>query len=501
MTLPTLDGSLPPAYSVGSADATINVGGVPNGSWMVLAIVGGHTGLTFPTPAGWTVLVAPFNMNTRKVAVFAKIKDPGDGVVSFPKGGVTTGTSIGVVYGSGGDPPTDWIIGTGKLRITPPSETNTTTALSITTTESDVLALSISAEATTAEDSPNPPVTPPSTSGSGWNNFLYVPDLPAPDTTNIEQIRIGYKPMPIPGSTGNVVDTYPNVQNMNGWAIQIGITPSVTSPPTSFAVKVWDGGAEVDGHIWVYDGSEEKPVQDVLALPHQGYTISQMEADITNGDMVYWAHRGGSLNFSEMTMRAYTNAIWHGAKVLEYSARRTADGVWIGMHDVTLDRVTALTGNVSSYNWGDLEGVPVDTPVADGGTISRIEDLIAAYPDFVLIFDDKSNTFQSEFLTLLKTVPDWQEHVIVKFDGQYAASMGAAAKAEGFKTCAYFYDDAVDTYLAPIATYIDYIGLNYDADPANWTTALSYGKPVWGPPLPLPRPLARARRSFSVPTC
>src|SRR5690606_25177983 len=111
--------------------------------------------------------------------------------------------------------------------------------------------------------------------------------------------------------------------------------------------------------------------------------------DIANGRMVYWAHRGGSANFSEMTMRAYTNAIWHGAKVLEYSARRTADGVWIGMHDSTLDRTTALSGNVSSFNWEDLEGVAVDTPVADGGTISRIEDLISAYPNFILMFDDK----------------------------------------------------------------------------------------------------------------
>lgn len=273
--------------------------------------------------------------------------------------------------------------------------------------------------------------------------------------------------------------------NFEGTAVaataqSIVLVQTLAAPPTGHPVKVWDGANEVDAEVWVYNGTEEVPAQDVLALPHRGYTIAQMEADIANEAMVYWAHRGGSVNFSEMTMRAYTNAIWHGAKVLEFSARRTSDGVWVGMHDNSVDRTTALSGNVSSFTWSELQGIAVDTPTTDGGTISRIEDLIAAYSDFVLMFDDKGNVFQSEFLALLKTVPDWQDHVIVKLDGEFTPSMAAAAKAEGFKTCAYFYDDAVDTHLPAIEANVDYIGLNYDADNEYWTTALSYGKPVWG---------------------
>lgn len=709
MALPTRVGTLQ-AYSSGTDPAEIDVSGIADGSWMLLVAAAGSTSATLTAPSGWTTLVSPFNMNTRKVAVFGKTKQNTDGVVTVPKD-VSTSTSLGLVYGTGADEPSNWQIGTGKLRNTAPAESVTTTAQSITTTMPDVLALSVSVEATNAEDDNG---DYPFTTGSGWTNWLYVPDVASPDATNIEQIRIGYKNMLGMGMTGNVFDTYQNSQNNNGWGIQIGITPPGSGPtvpgtitvvshttggtsesgtstsltidvpsgiedgdwlvvaarsqtqsgasdftcagwtrvgpswpgssaearvvgfyvhrvtdaagePTSYTftrtsaatrnigvmmalrgmpetgflnvavtdyygtnisggkqtesldvtaenclqlflggaeftspnnhvpsatpsgftelelattsantgisrtalwvgyrevdqgatgtsditwgsainpvaqsvvfepapvgsgtheVEVWDGSNRVVSTVWVYDGVDELPVQDILALPWRGYTITQMEQDINEGRTVYWAHRGGSVNFSEMTLRAYTNAFWHGVKVLEYSARRTSDGVWVGMHDSTVDRTTALSGTVASFTWADLDGVPVDTPVADGGTVSRLEQFLELYPDFVLICDNKQNTNQSEFLNLLKQVPDWQDHVIVKLDGHFTPSMAAAAKAEGFKTCAYFYDDEVDTFLPAIVDNVDYIGLNYDALQVNWDTALSYGKPVWGHVLP-----------------
>lgn len=201
-----------------SDPATIDVSSVPDGSWMLLtAMAGGNSSSIFATPpTGWTTLVASFQLNTRRVAIYGKIKESSDGVVSLVKG-TTVPVSIGVVYGKGGTDPSEWQIGTGKTRNTAPSESNTTTGLSITTQMDNVLALSISVEATNNDD-----VNPPVTSGNGWENWLYVADEP----TNIEQIRVNYKEMPSAGPTGNVTDTYQHTQTLNGYGIQIGITPS-----------------------------------------------------------------------------------------------------------------------------------------------------------------------------------------------------------------------------------------------------------------------------------
>src|SRR5699024_6594505 len=105
---------------------------------------------------------------------------------------------------------------------------------------------------------------------------------------------------------------------------------------------------------------------------------------------MYWAHRGGSANWSEMTLYAYRNAVAYGAKCLELSARRTSDGVWVGCHDATLDRVTALAGNVDTYTWEQLDGISVDAP-STGGQLARLEDFLAEFTDQVLLIDPKSN--------------------------------------------------------------------------------------------------------------
>ena len=292
-------------------------------------------------------------------------------------------------------------------------------------------------------------------------------------------IWTGYRTAPDPAGAGEINFIGTPVSPV-AQSIVIGQTKA--SPPSAYGVKVWDGAEEVDATVWVYDGATEQPAHDVLALPHQSYTISQMEAEIANGDMVYWAHRGGSANFSEMTLRAYTNAIWHGAKVLEFSARRTADGVWIGMHDPDVDRVTSLSGDVDTFNAEDLIGVPVEVPVADGGVIMRLEDFLAAYPDFILMVDNKGSVDMSTFLTICQSVPNYQEHVIIKIDGAAAVGTFQAAKAAGFKTCAYWYDVSNWDAIPDKLPYVDYPGLNWDADQSYWDdmTSLAPGKPIWG---------------------
>src|SRR5690554_3905935 len=130
MALPTRDGTLSAYSPSNTSPGTIDVSSVPDGSWMLLVAAAGNSGNpVFATaPTGWTTLVASFAMNTRRVAIFGKIKDSGDGTVSLTKGGATCAMSIGVVYGSGAEDPSNWQIGTGKFRNDSPSENTTTTA-------------------------------------------------------------------------------------------------------------------------------------------------------------------------------------------------------------------------------------------------------------------------------------------------------------------------------------------------------------------------------------
>lgn len=52
------------------------------------------------------------------------------------------------------------------------------------------------------------------------------------------------------------------------------------------------------------------------------------------------AHRGDSEAWPENTLVAFRSAVRVGAPVVEFDVRQTSDGVWVCMHDETLDRTT-----------------------------------------------------------------------------------------------------------------------------------------------------------------
>src|SRR5690606_41774518 len=126
-----------------------------------------------------------------------------------------------------------------------------------------------------------------------------------------------------------------NAQSNNGGGIQTALTPAPAEPAGDQVIL----GDSSTARARIWDGTEELGAE-ILGLPEsaQSYTVSQMDADFTAGSTVYWAHRGGSANWPEMTMRAYTNAIFWGCPVIEVSCYVTSDDVFVGLHDSTLDR-------------------------------------------------------------------------------------------------------------------------------------------------------------------
>lgn len=244
-------------------------------------------------------------------------------------------------------------------------------------------------------------------------------------------------------------------------------------------IPVAEDSTGADLTVSVFNGTTETDVSIVQALPYESYSITEMEADIAAGKKVYSAHRGGSADWPQMTMRAYTNAVWHGAKILEVSCRSSSDGVFVMIHDNTTDAVTATSYTVSSTNSSTLLGIAVDTPTT-GGVLGRLEDILEAYPNFVIIADHKAQGSAQGFLDKLKQVPDWQNHVILKFDGQYDKATGSLAHDQGFKTMPYLYEANYAAHLDSILPYTDYLGLNYDASAPVWATFVATGKTLWG---------------------
>lgn len=101
----------------------------------------------------------------------------------------------------------------------------------------------------------------------------------------------------------------------------------------------------------------------VFLLFFVGYIHSQNSTlTIERGNRYVAAHRGGYENeytdkAPENSIANIHNAIRHGFEIYESDVRRTADGVFIIIHDATLDRTTDGSGVVKKTNSEDLKKV------------------------------------------------------------------------------------------------------------------------------------------------
>ncbi len=229
---------------------------------------------------------------------------------------------------------------------------------------------------------------------------------------------------------------------------------------------------------------------DVISTPAEvrpfpaGYaTVSAMLAT----SPFYVAHRGGSKNWPEMSLHAYTQAGFWGAGALEVSLGRTSDGVWFGLHDDTLDRTSGTSGFVASaHTWAEVQAYQITAsgttaPSQPARPYMRWEELMEAYYDSHVIFVDPkaASGFASEILDKMDAMPGTPtDKFVAKYYG-VSSSWVNAAKTRGYKSWGYFYQADVPN----LATYQgrwDILGMDYTADAGSWTAILSYGKPVIG---------------------
>lgn len=134
----------------------------------------------------------------------------------------------------------------------------------------------------------------------------------------------------------------------------------------------------------------------VIAKPRSGDDPFMLALPV---DGTVLAHAGGNLLWPDNTMRAFLGATELGADVLELDVQRDKDGVFMVIHDATVDRTSDGSGAVAAmtnaelarldagYNW-TIAGTRADPPASasfhyrgEGITIPTLAEVLAALPD------------------------------------------------------------------------------------------------------------------------
>lgn len=208
---------------------------------------------------------------------------------------------------------------------------------------------------------------------------------------------------------------------------------------------------------------------------------------------MYSAHRGGSADWPEHSLRAYTQAALEGYGCLEVSIQRTSDGVFVCNHDPSINAVVwgGLSGlpDISAMTWAQLSTYMIKAPSGhlerDPEPFIRLTDLLDVYGDshvFMVDPKDISTTYYADILDLLDS-RGGNQRFIGKWVGSNITWSNALA-ARSYESWGAFYGSNWTTggtgFDPAWAAQWTMLGLNYDADQAHWNEILTAAgsKPV-----------------------
>lgn len=417
---------------------TLNLSGIQDGEWAFLSVMWLSSTPAINTPSGWAILKAAETTGTRRNILYGKVWHTGDPTTVTID--VATVKSAVAFWLPG---PTssilDAIIGASRVRSTVGVSPRTTNIAPSINVLNNALAIAISHEATTTAESPN-------TISAVNNGFVEALYLAQSGSTQIETIWVGQKTISPAGASGDTTITYRNAQDNNGWAIQIGI-PAVVVVPTD----------PIPGFSNVFE---------MLRTP--GAT---------------WAHRGGSLNWPEMSEYAYDQAVLKGYGALEFSAHKTLDNVWMGSHNPSLNDTAQTTGlpAISTMTWAQVQTY-MNSKNSNGTPrpYYRLDAFLDKFtPTHVCLVDPKSDIADiTAFLNLLDA-HGGPSKIIVKCWGgdQLGANLADAARLRGYQTWGFMYaTDNVSLW----QVHYSILGMEISAAQADWDLITGFGKPVTG---------------------
>lgn len=248
----------------------------------------------------------------------------------------------------------------------------------------------------------------------------------------------------------------------------------------STAVNVYDGSLERVGNVRYWTGSAETEAS-VELVPY-----GRPVAALGSGFVI--AHRCGSADWAEHSMRGATESVVRGVSGLEISVARSSDGVFFGLHDDTLNRTTP--GLAANYKPGEHTWAEISALLCKAGAdttypaqpYARLVDLLEHYVDSHAIFIDPKVMGGANFPALLDLM-DSYPNARDRFVGKYYCTGTAWAdqcRARGYTTWGYAYASDLDagTVTPELAARWDYLGMEWSAAASYWSQILAFGQPV-----------------------
>jgi glycerophosphoryl diester phosphodiesterase len=119
-------------------------------------------------------------------------------------------------------------------------------------------------------------------------------------------------------------------------------------------------------------------------------------------DFALVAHRGHAVRFPENTLPALDAAAAAGIHHLEFDIQLSADGVPIVLHDATLERTAARSGDARRLAWSELRKIPVGEPERFGAafavvcipSVAEVAAFAAARPQLHLFPEIKAESLE-----------------------------------------------------------------------------------------------------------
>lgn len=234
-------------------------------------------------------------------------------------------------------------------------------------------------------------------------------------------------------------------------------------------------------HLW--DGTTEKAVSSISYMP-KGRTVNQIELPLYNSSIrpSMIAHRCGSDDWAEMSLRGATESVYRGVDGLEFSFQVSSDGVYFGLHDATLDRtVPGLTSaTAANMTWAQIrryaQKAGADTAFG-AQPFMKLTDFLNIYAKTHTVFLDPKNVPAAQYsslVSLFNTYPNAQDHIVGKAFCT-TTTWGNAMQNAGYKTWGYYYSADVNTAnrVSTTAPYWTWLGMDYGAPQADWNTLMN----------------------------
>ena len=272
-------------------------------------------------------------------------------------------------------------------------------------------------------------------------------------------------------------------------ALGIGI-PEAAAPTAPSGLDAYQG--DKSPATVYYTTGEGTATPKSVHKVHRGYSST---AAMLTQKPFYWAHRGGSVSYPEHSLFAFTQSALHGFGALEMSLNRSSDGIWFGLHDANLTRVTggASTADPSTLTWEQIQQYQTVTGATGAPQpFCRLEELVKAYgASHVLVLDAKylaNEAGMNEACDLIEGYyalhhPGvvWTEKVVWKAF-YTTAPTAIVARQRGCLSWGYLYERnlANDANWATKASAWDLLGLEYTDSQQTWDQVKALGKPIVG---------------------